>query len=102
MTPEVQRGAALLDEVRPGWEKEIDVDTLDAQDGSLCPLAQVFGAPYFIGMKWLDLGHEQVERFGFVSRSNNPSWIEAINERLNPLYVSAEFVKEGDLVGATS
>jgi len=39
----VSNGAALLDEVSPGWEKLIDLDILDLSDGHSCIVGQVFG-----------------------------------------------------------
>lgn len=40
----VAKGAALLDECRPGWEKEVDTSILDLSSGYLCILGQVYGA----------------------------------------------------------
>lgn len=39
----VQAGAALLDEKRPGWDQEIDLDTLALESECLCVLGQLFG-----------------------------------------------------------
>lgn len=43
----VARGAAWLDEQKPGWEDLIDFDTLDLSSCSLCVVGQVFACgPY--------------------------------------------------------
>lgn len=52
----VAKGAALLDEKRPGWECLIDLDTLDIANGAVCVTAQLSGVSDFrTGMKQLDL-----------------------------------------------
>jgi len=43
VSEEVARGVALLDEKRPGWEHEIDLDKLDIKDPKCCVLGQVYG-----------------------------------------------------------
>lgn len=40
----VAKGAAWLDEVRPGWRDAINLDTLDICDGHHCVCGQVFAA----------------------------------------------------------
>jgi len=40
---EIARGAAFLDEVRPGWERQIDIGTLELNACDQCVLGQVFG-----------------------------------------------------------
>lgn len=44
----VARGAARLDEVRPGWHRNVNVQTLDISSGRNCALGQVFGS-YGVG-----------------------------------------------------
>jgi hypothetical protein len=39
----VERGAALLDEKRPGWWREIDLDALDIRSGCDCIAGQLGG-----------------------------------------------------------
>ncbi|MFJ2650896.1 hypothetical protein ACIO1C_29775 [Streptomyces sp. NPDC087420] len=52
----VAKGAALLDEKRPGWEREVDLDVLDIANGAVCVTAQLSGRSDFrTGMKQLDL-----------------------------------------------
>ena len=40
---EVAKGSAWLDKVRPGWHKEIDVETLNLGRPEACTLGQTFG-----------------------------------------------------------
>lgn len=58
MRDRVERGARLLDEKRPGWENEIDIEHFDISDANTCILGQVFmnGSehdPYNQGIKVL-------------------------------------------------
>lgn len=39
----VQRGAAYLDEVDPGWHRRVNADTLELEDGRHCVLGQLHG-----------------------------------------------------------
>ena len=41
ITERVERGAALLDERRPGWWRDIDMDTLDIRSPCHCILGQM-------------------------------------------------------------
>ena len=43
-TERVAKGAALLDEKRPGWVDRIDLDTLDIDNCEDCVLGQAFEA----------------------------------------------------------
>lgn len=60
----VQKGAALLDEKRPGWEKEIDIGILDIMDGRWCVLGQLYGY-YTIGATVMGIGYGNQE-YGFA------------------------------------
>lgn len=40
----VAKGAALLDKILPGWYNEINLNTLEMDDGSMCMMGQLFGA----------------------------------------------------------
>ena len=52
----VAKGVALLDEKRPGWEREIDLDALDIKSGERCVTAQLSGVDdWAAGMNQLDL-----------------------------------------------
>lgn len=40
---DVATAAAALDEMRPGWARRVNTDTLDLMSGRTCVLGQVFG-----------------------------------------------------------
>lgn len=42
-TERIERGAALLDELRPGWRTKVDVEALDVGDCQSCVLGQILG-----------------------------------------------------------
>jgi hypothetical protein len=52
----VARGAAALDERKPGWNEQIDLDVLDLNNCNNCILGQLYG--HYAGapqaLKWLD------------------------------------------------
>lgn len=60
MTERIERGAALLDERRPGWEAEIDLDRLNLASSTDCVLGQLWGSREWVGytrgLKVLRLG----------------------------------------------
>lgn len=52
----VAKGAALLDEKKPGWERQIDLDELDVQSSTSCVTAQLSDARWYAaGMEELGL-----------------------------------------------
>jgi hypothetical protein len=56
----VAKGVALLDEKRPGWERELDLEILDIEHGGRCVTAQLSGmrnglTSYLDGMEQLEL-----------------------------------------------
>lgn len=72
----VERGAALLDKIRPGWIDTINLDTLNIASGSDCVLGQVFAEEaarvgtdgFGVGMNVLGFRMTgQAGRFGFTS-----------------------------------
>ncbi len=90
----VAAGAAWLDEHEPGWERRIDLATLDLASSCRCVLGQLFagkvsahGSGYF----WaLDQGLEGTEELGFCAPlvedhrdwpSLDEAWIALIKER---------------------
>jgi hypothetical protein len=100
----VAKGVALLDEKRPGWEREIDLGRLDIQHGDRCVTAQLSGVgSWYTGMEQLDLtsgndgtyvahgfnaedappegveGYDQFEAYGTL----NALWREVIEGRLS-------------------
>jgi hypothetical protein len=71
---EVNAGAKFLDEHRPGWEDEIDLDTLDLASTCGCVLGQLHGRdhPYSrLGLRFdrmlsrLGLDEDDACRLGF-------------------------------------
>lgn len=50
----VAKGAALLDEKKPGWERQIDLDTLDIQNATSCVTAQLSSE------RWYSAGMEEL------------------------------------------
>lgn len=46
--PEVERGAAWLDENVPGWWERIDLETLDLERCDLCVSGQLALGPIFV------------------------------------------------------
>lgn len=57
----VRAGAALLDDVSPGWWRHVDVECLDMDHCVRCVLGQVFGN-YLRGA---DLLHIDPQEYGF-------------------------------------
>lgn len=51
----VAKGVALLDEKKPGWEREIDLEALDISDGNFCVTAQLYGGLWRNGLRELGL-----------------------------------------------
>lgn len=70
----VAKGVALLDEKRPGWERELDLDRLDIADGTSCVTAQLSGQnSWLTGMNQLGLEIETYEEHGF--RAPDEEWV---------------------------
>lgn len=59
----VANGAAVLDEHRPGWAEEINLDTLRILSCTECVLGQVYGR-YGVGLK--ELGITAGDKYGFA------------------------------------
>jgi hypothetical protein len=79
----VERGAALLDERRPGWWDEVDVGRLDFDSCEECVLGQLWGS-YGSGKKRLGLDWRGATKLGFVGflgASPGPPWRAAIERR---------------------
>lgn len=49
----VERGAQLLDEQRPGWYRTITLDELNMGDSSCCIIGQQFQGNYYSGVSTL-------------------------------------------------
>lgn len=93
---EVAAGAAWLDEVSPGWEREIDLGTLKMQDCYNCILGQGVrvAALKAIGLSvqegktaysvlYDEYGVDWVTNHAFSSEFNEPLWVELIKERFS-------------------
>ncbi|GAA2938096.1 hypothetical protein [Streptomyces enissocaesilis] len=64
----VAKGAALLDEKKPGWENQIALDTLNISDGTCCVTAQLSGVGSWItGMNQLGLSMD-----AYVATASTP------------------------------
>lgn len=64
MLEEVQKGAALLDEKKPGWKQAINLSTLNLNRPERCVLGQVYGH-YYNGREELGLDIFGAESYGF-------------------------------------
>lgn len=97
----VARGAALLDEKRPGWAERIDLPTLSMASDCMCVLGQLEGSFWRVVFTlfgkadssdntpltdallcgfWFDGPPESVTEYGLLQ----DAWIEAITVRLPP------------------
>jgi len=77
-------GAQLLDEERPGWAREIDLEMLNMASPCNCVLGQIFGH-YDYGLRCLGLGYGR--EYGFNKSVGGYTvldqiWIELTDERL--------------------
>lgn len=77
MTPaeRVVQGAEFLDEFRPGWADEIDVEALDLASSDRCVLGQIYGS-FRDGLEvlGLSLSVSRVLGLNYEARSNK-SWL---------------------------
>jgi hypothetical protein len=91
----VVKGVALLDEKRPGWERLINLGTLDIQSGTHCVTAQLSGAnDWRTGMNQLGLTLTPYTEHGFRADDDeacegeayptlNALWRDVIQGRLS-------------------
>lgn len=87
---EVAAGAAWLDENHSGWERKIDLGTLNIRDCRDCILGQSLRE---LACNWnmysgydvvLDVqGLQFIIQHGFLSKEDEPLWRELIKERFN-------------------
>jgi len=91
----VAKGVALLDEKRPGWEREIDLGILDIENGDRCVTAQLSGENrWYTGMDQLELTEGNDGTYvahGFNAEDASPEGVEgydqyAAYETLNRLW----------------
>lgn len=99
METEARMGAAMLDEVSPGWFERIDLETLDVQRGDRCLLGQALRLYCFPeARKSIGLSSREAFELGFnchfYPEDLNDTWRTIIRERL------ASAV-ELELIGAT-
>ena len=94
MSP-AEKGAALLDRVKPDWADKIDLDTFDLSSTIYCIIGQLYPR-YHEGLEALGLDHNDIlirvtnqEDYGFYAKSSDDDewdelqqeWIDLINER---------------------
>lgn len=117
----VNRGAALLDQRRPGWAGELDLNTLHMASCDSCVLGQLFDG-YFIGTRRLaiqgraaDLGFEVeppvLRLVGDVSLGSlsgsvsevyallRAAWTDAVHARITPPVEWTHREPEQELIG---
>lgn len=79
----VRRGAELLDRVRPGWERELDLERLAVRDCHQCVLGQLFGE-YKDGLrmlgKWSSELWDSRVPFGFALRLGERPYFPALTD----------------------
>ncbi len=90
----VARGAALLDERRPGWAGEVNAEELEMASCYQCMMGQIFGE-FCVGTDTLDLDMES-DYYGFDVKVGTlakrmaeyialeAAWIAEIAARLEP------------------
>lgn len=82
------RGAALLDQHRPGWERELELYLLNMHSCSNCVLGQLYGT-YENGCHALNVDRirDEPEHFGFEGDDGvsyhdlDKAWTKIITER---------------------
>ena len=90
----VARGAAWLDSEQPGWERRIDLATLDLQDSCRCVLGQVFGTElHHDGFRWalsnltvpavIGLGFDEPPFAAPSWEELDEAWIALLKERFD-------------------
>lgn len=87
----IDRGAALLDEKKPGWAGEIDISTLNVDSYFDCVLGQLYGT-FALGSEaiWGDEDGEDLQAMenGFFflevtkERETTEYWKEKVRERV--------------------
>ncbi len=68
----VQRGIALLDMRRPGWQEKVDRERLDMDSITDGLIEQVFGCPFGYALHQLGIGHKEAYRCGFDIEEGTP------------------------------
>lgn len=76
----VKRGAELLDENRPGWWKQIDLDELQLIQANQCVLGQVFDEPVQMP-QWQAFGYTSLEAMRQAKdEDGDPMWPETFTD----------------------
>ena len=66
-SPRIERGAALLDQTAPGWDRQINLNTLDLAHNRYCIVGQLYGN-YADGLRVLDgMAEKRPASFGFLT-----------------------------------
>jgi hypothetical protein len=72
----VAKGVALLDEKRPGWERELDLETLDIRTATLrhgaAQRREQRGTSYLAWSSWTDRGRQRHVRRSRLQRRGVP------------------------------
>lgn len=76
----VAAGAAWLDEHKPGWERTLDLATLDLADGCHCVLGQAFQEECGISVNWehdrwwWSEHYQMYNAFSFIQSTQEDGW----------------------------
>jgi len=85
----VAAGAAWLDAVAPGWERKVDLSTLDLEDPYQCICGQVAPIPPIDDIDYSPFGDVAVyfewagklQHLGFGDLCDQDAWVDLIKER---------------------
>jgi len=79
----VAAGAAWLDLVAPGWERKVDLGTLEITDPDRCVCGQVVPISSEAKNGYEAVFHQGISlvHLGFVHSSDQDAWVELIKER---------------------
>jgi hypothetical protein len=75
----VARGAALLDEMKPGWDARVDLAELDLSSCRQCVVGQLFGEefgrwPYETGLRALGIPFFGEDEYGFEKEATGEEY----------------------------
>lgn len=85
-----EAGAGFLDERTPGWDRQIDLDTLALHSNDRCLLGQLYDS-YHRGLKELAISNSEAEDFGFYVEGHDIyAMVENTSLPRHPLTVSYE------------
>lgn len=81
----VAKGAAYMDATHPGWERKIDLSTLDISDADFCICGQALGGAlgYLDERAILGAQGKSAWEHGFVSSYDGDAWVLLIKERFD-------------------